>query len=83
MLIVGGPHCRLSNICPEGKWKKTEVFYVAGERKCHLQGKKVGITMLEWRQLRDNPETAHLFEKLDVMQQPAAVTDSVVLKWNH
>ena len=37
--------------------------------------------MLERRRLRDEPKTAHLFEKLDVMQQPAAVTDSVIFQW--
>ena len=37
--------------------------------------------MVEWRQLKFDPKTAHLFEKVDVMQQPAAVTDSVIFTW--
>ena len=30
---------------------------------------------------RDNPKTAHLLEKVDVMCQPAAVTDSIIFSW--
>ena len=37
--------------------------------------------MLEYRRLKFNPRTAHLFERLEVMQQPAAVTDSVIFNW--
>ena len=40
-----------------------------------------GAYMLEYRRLRDNPKTAHLFEKVEVMQQPAAVTDSAIFTW--
>ncbi len=37
--------------------------------------------MLEWRRLRSNPETRSLLERVDVMQQPAAVTDAIIFTW--
>ena len=81
LLIVGGKHCRLSNISSAGTWKKTEVFWVAGEKVTHHAGASVGNTMQDWRAIRDSPKTAHLLEKLEVMQQPSAVTDSVIFCW--
>ena len=82
LLIVGGTvHCRLSNIDKDGNWRETEKYWVNGKPVVHLQGKTAKGAMAEWRKLRDNPKTAHLFEKVDVMQQPAAVTDSVIFGW--
>ena len=44
-----------------------------------MAGKPVGNVMLAWREARDTwPE---LFEGTSVMQQPAAVVDSVTTAW--
>ena len=81
LLIVGGSHCRLSNISANGKWLKDESFWVGKEHVQRWAGQSAGVHMLEWRRLRDNPETQHLLEKVDVMAQPAAVTDGVIFTW--
>ena len=81
LLIVGGKHARLSNISAAGRWIVDEVFWVAGERKHHKAGDHVGRTLEEWRLIRGNPKTAHLLQRVEVMAQPAAVTDSVIFTW--
>ena len=81
LLIVGGKHARLSNISAAGRWIADEVFWVAGERVHHKKNRHVGRTLEEWRAIRDNPKTAHLLQRVEVMAQPAAVTDSVIFTW--
>ena len=80
LVIVGGVHCRLNNISEDGKWIKTEKFIVGGQEKVHFAGKSVGNVMQAWRALRK--ERPELFEGISVMQQPAAVVDSVITTWS-
>ena len=81
LLLVGGVHCRLSNISEDGKWLQDESFWIGGEHVQRLKGNSVGTCMLEWRRLRGDPETRHLLERVDIMQQPAAVMDAVIFTW--
>ena len=39
LLIVGGVHCRLSNIDSEGRWIKTEKFMLGGNTITHIEGR--------------------------------------------
>ena len=79
LLIVGGVHCRLSNIDAAGRWVKTEKFVVAGVAKTHVAGRSALGSMASWVKLRS--ERPDLFEHVDVMQQPAAVMDSILFAW--
>ena len=80
LIIVGGTHCRLSNISLAGKWIKDEKFYVGKNLKYHKAGNSVGNIMKSWRDLRD--QRPDLFEGISLMQQPAAVVDSVITTWS-
>ena len=42
LLIVGGAHCRLSNISEDGKWLQSESFWMGSKHVQHEQGKLVG-----------------------------------------
>ena len=79
LVIVAGTHCRLNNISAEGKWIKNEKFCVGKQMKFHKAGNSVGNTMQAWRDLR--AKRPDLFEGISVMQQPAAVVDSVITCW--
>ena len=79
LLIVGGVHCRLDNIDAAGCWAEDEFFHVNGKEVKHLKGASAGNTMQAWRRLRDS--RPDLFRNVQVMQQPAAVIDSVLMKW--
>ena len=79
LVIVAGVHCRLNNISEDGKWITTEKFIVGGKEKIHFAGKSVGNVMVAWRKLRT--ERPYLFEGISLMQQPAAVVDSVITTW--
>ena len=80
LLVCAGKHCRLSNISADGKWIRDEKFIYAGVQTERKAGESVGNLMKGWRKLRSqNPE---LFEKLTVMQQPAAFVDSIIYVWS-
>ncbi len=80
LLVVGGAtHCRLSNISADGKWLESESFVVHGKEVRHCQGRPVGNRMKSWRDLR--LQCPELFEGITVMQQPAAVVDSILMAW--
>ena len=80
LLVVGGTHCRLSNISAEGTWIKGERFYYEGKEVVRHAGHKVpGAIMKSWREVR--AKAPHLFEGIEVMQQPAAVVDTVINQW--
>ena len=74
-----GTWARLSNISDDGRWIKHEEFQVGSKTFVHGQGRSVGRVLESWRQLRkDRPE---LFERIEVMSQPAANVDSLILSW--
>ena len=78
-VIVGGQHCRLSNISKDGRWIKSERFYYDGKEVVRKAGSSAGSHMLPWRQLRcKSPE---LFAGISLMAQPAAVVDSIIQGW--
>ncbi len=80
LVVVGGAtHCRLSNISADGRWLESETFVVNGKEVRRIKGRSVGNVMKPWRDLRARcPE---LFEGLSLMQQPAAVVDSIIMAW--
>ena len=80
LLVVGGIHCRLSNISLDGRWKANERFCYDGKEVFRQAGCKCpGALMKTWRELR--VKAPHLFEGIEVMQQPAAVVDTVINQW--
>ena len=80
LVIVGGQtHCRLSNIDAEGRWVESETFLVGGKPVVRVKGRYAGGTMKPWVELR--ARAPELFEGITVMQQPAAVSDSVIMSW--
>ena len=79
LLIVGGTHCRLDNISFSGRWLQAERFKVGAVEVVRPEGGPVGNLMQGWRQLREtHPE---MFENIQVMQQPSAVIDSMLMSW--
>ena len=79
LVIVAGVRCRLSNISDAGTWLQTENFKVGETMVNHIKGRSARGAMASWVQLRrERPE---LFKRIDVMQQPAAVMDSVLFQW--
>ena len=51
-VIVGGKHCRLSNINSEGKFIRSERFFYQGQETVHEAGKPAGPLARTWRSLR-------------------------------
>ena len=73
-------HCRLENISLSGHWEETEEFWVGAKHVFRRAGDKVpDQTMVEWRALRAKEPA--LFSQLRVWQQPCAVVDSIVWRW--
>ena len=79
LLVVAGVRCRLSNIDGEGRWVQDETFKVGGEVVSRQKGHSARGAMASWVKLRS--ERPELFQRVDVMQQPAAVMDAVLFKW--
>jgi hypothetical protein len=80
LIVVPGVHCRLSNIDDAGCWKKTEKFFVGKKRIVRRAGTSAGNCMRAWRDLR--LKCPELFADVSIMQQPAAVVDSVITTWS-
>ena len=85
LLIVGGEHCRLDNIdVNTSTWIHDEEFIVktaSGEQLVQRKGGlKTNGNMKEWVALKRR--APHLFEHVEVMAQPCAVTDSLITKWS-
>ena len=75
-----GEWARLSNISESGTWLSDETFKIGDKVITRTQGSSAGRVMLPYRRLRQNhPE---LMSKVDIMQQPAANVDSVILSWS-
>jgi len=83
VLVVPGAHGRLSNIDEQGLFKEDEVFTVKGKQKERKKGTAAGNLMLSWRKLRDegDEEMKGFFRDIEVMQQPAAFCDGVIVAW--
>ncbi|CAE7439407.1 unnamed protein product, partial [Symbiodinium sp. CCMP2592] len=79
LIIISGPHARLSNISQDGKWLCDETFEWRGNLVSHKKGTSVGRLMEPWRALR--AQKPHLFEHVSVMMQPSSNADSIILSW--
>ena len=79
LLVVPGQWARLSNISADGKWIQTETFQVGSKTVTHSAGASAGRALESYRKLRaSHPE---LVAEVDIMSQPAANVDSVILSW--
>ncbi len=83
VLVVPGAHARLSNISEAGVFVEDEVFMVKGKQRVRKKGTAAGNLMLSWRQLRDqgDEDMKGFFGDIEVMQQPAAFCDGVIVAW--
>ena len=80
ILISNGVHCRLENISDDGRWVSDEKFTVGSETVERKAGEKVHPSVMkEWRELRQREPG--LFTNLRVWQQPAAVVDGIIWRW--
>ena len=80
LLVVPGQWARLDNISNNGTWLKTETFQVGETVITRTKGTSAGRVLLPYRRLREShPE---LMSKIELMQQPAANVDSVILTWS-
>ena len=79
LVVVGGVHARLDNISLAGTWVQTEDFVVGNVAVHRRKGRSAGNIMKPWRDLRE--KSPDLFEGVSLMQQPAAVVDSIIMSW--
>ena len=78
-LVVRGVHARLSNIAAKGTWIESEQFEYGGKLYKRTAGKSAGQVLRSYVEVRRaHPEW---FEELEIYSQPAAVVDSVIMKW--
>ena len=56
---------------------------VKGKQKVRKAGTSAGNLMLSWRKLRDqgDEEMKTFFQETEVMQQPSAFCDGVIVSW--
>ena len=80
ILLAQGVHCRLENLTDDGHWVEDETVIINGETVFRKAGDLApGNPMAGWRALRKaHPE---LFVNLRVWQQPAAMMDSIIWRW--
>ena len=80
ILLAQGARCRLENLTDDGYWKEDETVIVNGETVFRKAGDLApGNPMAGWRRLRkEHPE---LFANIRVWQQPAAMMDSIIWRW--
>ena len=82
VLVVPGAHGRLSNIDEHGLFIEDEVFLLKGKQKVRKAKTSAGNLLLSWRELRDqgDEESRAFFRDIEVMQQPSAFCDGVIIK---
>ena len=83
ILVAPGAHARLSNTDADGLFIEDEIFEVKGKQRVRKAKTSAGSLMLTWRKLRDHgdPEVRAFFNDIEVMQQPAAFCDGVIIAW--
>ena len=74
-----GVHARLSNISDAGCWIEDQVYEYGGKTMHRYAGKSAGRVLASYVELRK--EHPAWFEELEIYSQPAAVVDSVIMKW--
>ena len=83
ILVLPGSHARLRNIDEAGLFIEDEIFEVKGKQKVRKAKTSAGNLMLSWRKMRDDgdPEVRGFFKEIEVMQQPSAFCDGVIIAW--
>ena len=51
-IVVGGSHCRLSNIDEKGCWIRTDEFWLGSQHQVHVEGTSAQGRLAAWRQIR-------------------------------
>ena len=80
LVLVQGAHARLDNISEDGKWIETETYKYKGKTVTHKAGAPVGNTLKAMREARKKAHP-NLFKRVEVMSQPAAMVDGIIMKW--
>ena len=80
VLLAQGVHCRLENLTDDGRWVEDETVCVNGQPVTRVANELAPPgTMAGWISLRkQQPE---LFANMRVWQQPAAMMDSIIWRW--
>ena len=79
LVVKGSVHARLHNISENSAWIEDEEYIFGGKKISRVAGKSAGRVLKSYVDLRkEHPEW---FEDLEVYSQPAAVVDSVIMKW--
>ena len=79
LVVKGSVHARLHNIAENSIWIEDEECIFGGKAISRVAGKSAGRVVKSYVDLRkEHPEW---FEDLEVYSQPAAVVDSVIMKW--
>ena len=83
VLVMPGAHARLSNIDKAGNFIQDEFFVVGNKKVERRAGQSAGALMRTWRQFRDggDEEIRRFFDEVEIMQQPSAFCDSIVVGW--
>ena len=82
LLVLIGTHGRLSNLDDEGRFIKTECFEFQGKPVVRRAGTSARGLLRSWVKLRrENEDVRRMLEKVEVMQQPAGFSDSIIAKW--
>ena len=79
LVVKASVHARLQNISSNSTWLEDEEFIYAGRKIMRKAGKSAGKVLKSYVDLRN--EHPEWFENLEVYSQPAAVVDSVIMKW--
>ena len=83
LLVLGGSHARLSNIDDEGRFIKDEAFARKGKKAVRRAGTSARGLMKGFVKLRrESAEVRTVLEKIEVMQQPSAFADSIIVSWH-
>ena len=79
ILVTHGVHARLENIDADGRWLADEEFWHGGKKTVRKAGESARGAMAGWVKHRaSHPE---LFSQIRVWQQPCAVVDQIVWRW--
>jgi hypothetical protein len=79
LVVKASVHARLHNIGDNSQWLEDEEYMYGGRMISRKAGKSAGKVLKSYVDLRK--EHPDWFENLEVYCQPAAVVDSVIMKW--
>lgn len=81
-LVLGGAHCRLSNISDNDTWIADEAFIWQGREVVRKAGQSTRGVMRAWVKLRrESEEVRRMLAAVEIYQQPAGFVDSVIMTW--